>query len=208
MGCFLVLFVQVNLLQVAQTSCPGLVAAYDRSGCQQHLNNDPRNVRAITRDFSQTRGTVTSADGVVLAKSVPSNDRYKYQRVFPTGSLFGQITGSFSFTVRGLGRGARVQRRAVGPHRHPAAPHASPTCSWPATTPATSRSRCATTSRPPPARPSATSTGRRWSLDPKTGAILAMWSNPSYDPNPLSHHDTPGNPVAKAPARRPAQRPR
>ena len=26
-------------------------------------------------------------------------------------------------------------------------------------------------------------------LNPKTGAILAMYSNPSYDPNPLSSHD-------------------
>ena len=26
-------------------------------------------------------------------------------------------------------------------------------------------------------------------LDPTTGAILALWSNPSYDPNPLAAHD-------------------
>ena len=112
MACFLVLFVQVNLLQVGQTSCPGLVAAYDRSGCQQRLNSDPRNVRAITRDFSQNRGTVTSADGVVLAKSVPSNDRYKYQRVFPTGSLFGQITGRDVVFLARHGHG-----HTIPPHR-------------------------------------------------------------------------------------------
>ena len=27
-------------------------------------------------------------------------------------------------------------------------------------------------------------------LDPRTGAILALWSNPSYDPNLLSNNDT------------------
>ena len=33
-------------------------------------------------------------------------------------------------------------------------------------------------------------------LDPRTGAVLAMYSNPSYDPSPLASHD-------QAPFRRP-----
>ena len=196
MGCFLVLFVQVNLLQVAQTSCPGLVAVYDRSGCQQHLNNDPRNVRAITRDFSQNRGTVTSADGVVLAKSVPSNDRYKYQRVFPTGSLFGQITGSFSFTYGASG----VEREYNDELSGHTATQQLRTFSdlfvardHTGNLTLTVRDDLQATAR----QALGDKHGSALVLDPKTGSILAMWSNPSYDPNPLSHHDTPGNPVAR-----------
>jgi len=196
MACFLVLFVQVNLLQVGQTSCPGLVAAYDRSGCQQRLNSDPRNVRAITRDFSQNRGTVTSADGVVLAKSVPSNDRYKYQRVFPTGSLFGQITGSFSFTYGASG----VERQYNDELSGHTATQQLRTFSdlfvardHTGNLTLTVRADLQETAR----QALGAKLGSAVVLDPKTGSILAMWSNPSYDPNPLSHHDTPGNPVAQ-----------
>ena len=48
--------------------------------------------------IEQPRGAIISADGVTLAQSVPSKDQYKYQRVYPKGALFGQITGYFSFT--------------------------------------------------------------------------------------------------------------
>ena len=49
-------------------------------------------------EYEQPRGAIISADGVTLAQSVPSNDQYKYQRVYPRGALFGQMTGYFSFT--------------------------------------------------------------------------------------------------------------
>ncbi len=55
-------------------------------------------------------------------------------------------------------------------------------------------------------------TGSVVALDPRTGAILAMYSNPSYDPNPLAGHDfdaveaarqallaAPGNPLLVKP---------
>ena len=45
---------------------------------------DPNNTREILRDFSRPRGTITSADGVVLARSVPSGDSFLYQREIRT----------------------------------------------------------------------------------------------------------------------------
>ncbi|MSY44718.1 MAG: penicillin-binding protein 2, partial [Actinobacteria bacterium] len=36
-----------------------------------HLANDPRNTRAALRDINRPRGPILSADGVVLARSVP-----------------------------------------------------------------------------------------------------------------------------------------
>ena len=41
---------------------------------------------------------LVSADGVVLADSVASNDDYKYLRQYPTGALNENVTGYFSFT--------------------------------------------------------------------------------------------------------------
>jgi peptidoglycan glycosyltransferase len=78
-----VLFVQLNYLQV-----------FDATS----LDNNPHNTRDIIAEFVQPRGAIISADGVTLAQSVASKDQYKYQRVYPEGALFGQITGYFSLT--------------------------------------------------------------------------------------------------------------
>ncbi len=73
MVCFAILFVQLNRLTVFQAAA---------------LNDNPNNTREILRDFSQPRGTVTTADGEIIARSVPSDDRFELQREFPFGPLF------------------------------------------------------------------------------------------------------------------------
>ena len=78
-----VLFAMLNYLQIFHANA---------------LDNNPHNTRGIISEYEQPRGAILSADGVTLAQSVPSNDQYKYQRVYPTGTLFGQITGYFSLT--------------------------------------------------------------------------------------------------------------
>ncbi|MGH9273590.1 MAG: penicillin-binding protein 2, partial [Acidimicrobiales bacterium] len=88
MVCFAVLFVQLNRLTVFQAA---------------ELNDNPNNTREILRDFSRPRGTITSADGVVIARSVPSNDRFELQREYPEGALFAPITGYYSFTLGSSG---------------------------------------------------------------------------------------------------------
>jgi penicillin-binding protein A len=57
LACYLVLFVQLNVLAV---------------GRQQELNADPRNNRQTERDFNRPRGAIIAADGTVLARSVPT----------------------------------------------------------------------------------------------------------------------------------------
>ena len=77
LACYLVLFVQLNVLAV---------------GRQQELNADPRNNRQTERDFNRPRGAIVAADGTVLARSVPTprGDQFRYQREYPTGDLFGR----------------------------------------------------------------------------------------------------------------------
>ena len=54
MVCFAILFVQLNRLTVFEAA---------------KLNDNPDNTREILRDFTKPRGTVTTADGVVIAQS-------------------------------------------------------------------------------------------------------------------------------------------
>jgi len=80
---FSALFFQLNYLQVIKAN---------------DLNNHPGNSRAVVRDFSQPRGIIQTADGTVIAQSVPSGDAFKFQRQYPLGPTFAHITGYFSFT--------------------------------------------------------------------------------------------------------------
>ena len=175
MVCFLVLFVQLNRLTVFQAA---------------ELNDNPVNTREILRDFSQPRGSVSTADGVVIARSVPSGDRFEFQREFPEGPLFAHVTGFFSFTLGQLRGGEDLQRRAGRPHHRPPVPGPRATCSSTRTASATSPSASGRTSSRSPPSSSGEREGSVVALDPRTGEILALVSFPTYDPNLLANHDT------------------
>ena len=104
LACYLVLFVQLNVLAV---------------GRQQELNADPRNNRQTERDFNRPRGAIVAADGTVLARSVPTprGDQFRYQREYPTGDLFGNVTGYYTFSFGSTQLERTAERRADGRHR-------------------------------------------------------------------------------------------
>ena len=153
------------------------------------LNDNPANTRAVVRDFSQPRGAIVSSDGALLAESVPSGDTFKLQRRYPEGDLFGSITGFFSFTFGTEGVERQYNDLLSGRD-----------------SPQTGLVRLGDFLLDKNKVPDLTLTvskelqrtaldqlaGRKGAvvaLDPITGAILAMTSFPSYDPNPLSVHD-------------------
>jgi penicillin-binding protein A len=79
--CFIALFVQLNNIQVLKANS---------------LATNPDNPRVVAVELSQPRGDIVSSDGVTLASSVPTTGGvYKYERVYPanTASLFSQIVG-------------------------------------------------------------------------------------------------------------------
>src|SRR5207253_83843 len=64
----------------------------------KRLNANRLNSRQAVKDFSQPRGAIQTADGVVVADSVDTGDQFQRLRRYPTGPLFAHITGFFSFT--------------------------------------------------------------------------------------------------------------
>jgi peptidoglycan glycosyltransferase len=153
------------------------------------LNNDPHNIRVTTRDLTRNRGDVVSQDGSVLARSVPVKDQYKYLRTYPFGPLFAQVVGYQSITVGSagvenvynselLGNDVRLQTQSLADLLNAHSPTGTVVL---------------TLSRTAQAAAKAALRGRRGSvvvLDVKTGGIVAMYSEPSFDPNPLASHDT------------------
>lgn len=84
MAMYILLFAAMNYWQVGRAS---------------ELNGRADNYRAIRREFDRPRGEIVTADGVVVARSVanPQGSQFPYLRQYPTGSLFGGVTGYYSF---------------------------------------------------------------------------------------------------------------
>jgi len=57
--------------------------------------NDPRNQRVLLAEYARKRGQI-SAGGQVLANSVETDDRLRYQRQYANGPLYAALTGYYS----------------------------------------------------------------------------------------------------------------
>ncbi len=152
-----------------------------------HLSNDPRDVRAALRDANRPRGPIVTSDGEVVAQSTPSHDKseFKYQRSYPTGSLFSQIVGYQSFVFGNVGVENTYNSSLVG---RDADLQLQNVLSGGDT--GTVVLALSGTLQRVAQQALGNQRGSVVAIDPKTGKILAMYSNPSYDPNALASHDT------------------
>jgi peptidoglycan glycosyltransferase len=158
----------------------------------QALDKNPLNTRSVALRYEQPRGAIISADGVTLAQSVPSHDQYKYQRVYPQGALFGQITGYYSF-IYGTD-GLENEYNSVLSESNASVPFPTDLAQLKkffTTQPAPDNVHITVLSslQQLAASQLAGRKGAVVALDPRTGAILAMYSNPSYNPSPLASHN-------------------
>lgn len=159
------------------------------------LNDHPRNVRGIYSTLARDRGPIVIRGGEAIATSVPVDDNYKYQRTYSEGdagaaSLYAPVTGYFAIngTVTGMERYAnsylageddslwldRLQNLITGEEAQGSSVELTidpkvQKAAWDAL---------------------GDYVGAAVAIDPKTGAILAMVSKPSYDPNSLAVHDS------------------
>ena len=173
----IVLFVQLNYLQV-----------FDATS----LDNNPHNTRDIIAEFVQPRGAIISADGVTLAQSLPTKDQYKYQRVYPEGALFGQVTGYFSLTYGTDGLEDEYNSVLTDTNNSLTVPgNVSELKKFFTAQPSPDNLQLTVLSslQELAAKELAGRAGAVVALVPKTGAVLAMYSNPSYDPGPLASHN-------------------
>ena len=174
--CYLALFVQLNILQV---------------GREEELTADPRNDRQTIRDFNRPRGEIVSADGMVLARSEPVLDadaELEYERIYPTGALFGNVTGYYTFNYGSTqiertqsdvlaGTTSAQQIKALGDLFSGEDVSGSVVLNLRAD--AQFVARAALTDP-------VTGLEREGSvvvMEPSTGAIIAMYSSPTFDPN-------------------------
>jgi peptidoglycan glycosyltransferase len=171
--CYGALFLQVNRLTIFQAD---------------ELKNEPRNTREIVRDFSSPRGSIITADGTVVARSVPTDDRFKLQREYPTGDLFAHVTGYFAFELGSAGversyndelagRTMDLDLQSIDDLFVDQERVGDLTLSLRNDVQEVARDRLGAQE------------GSVVAIDPRSGEVLALWSFPSYDPNQLATHD-------------------
>ncbi len=156
------------------------------------LNSRNDNKRVRDAEFSRERGAIL-VNGNSVAESVPVNDQFKFQRRYPQPSKYAHLTGYYSYTY---GRNAveltendilsgsdprLFVNRVVDMfgNSQPKGGDVSLTIDPKAQNAAYDGLR---------ALGGPHIKGAVVALDPSTGAILAMTSSPSYDPNQLSSH--------------------
>jgi penicillin-binding protein A len=156
------------------------------------LANAPKNPRVFNLQFQQTRGDILSSDGTVLASSVLAapGSLYKYQRVYNpnTATLFAQIIG-FAPSVYGNYRGIESEYNSyLTPHTPPAKSirdlltNRTEVDNVTLTMNQNLQFQVAQTlDQLAPGVNGAAAVV----LNPTNGDIEAMYSNPSFDPNPL-----------------------
>lgn len=173
---FVALVLQLTYLQVVQAD---------------KLADDPRNVRNAIRDFSRPRGPILTAEGDLVAHSVQVGGEFEYQREYPMGSLFAHISGYQSFTLGNTGVERSYNDELIGRDTwmniHDLA-SLRRTLAGEQTTGKVVLS-ISTAMQQLVRDALGDQQGSIVALDPRSGAVLAMYSNPTYDPSVLASHD-------------------
>lgn len=153
------------------------------------LNNDPRNVRTLYREYGKPRGPIIVA-GQPVAQSTPVDDPFGYQRSYSQPELYSTVTGFYSVV-----NGGSQLERSMNDVLTGQADSLFWTRIQDLITGAQPQGSSIELTIDPAAQQAALDAlgdqrGAVVAVEPSTGKILAMVSTPGFDPNALATHDT------------------
>jgi penicillin-binding protein A len=167
------LFINLNVIALVQSD---------------DLANHPANRRLIIREYQIERGPIIVGEEPI-ARSEETEGELRYLRTYPEGPLYAHLTGYYSFVLRRAGLEAVMNEELTGQPTEVLAQNLSELLFR--------RDRAGNTVeltiRPEMQRAAREALGDQVgavvAVDPTTGAVLASYANPTYDPNALSSND-------------------
>jgi peptidoglycan glycosyltransferase len=173
---YVLLFAALNYWQVNRT---------------EELASEPGNTRALIRQFDTPRGPIITADGVVAARSVqaPGDSDVRFIRTYPTGDLLADITGYYTF---GLGA-TQLEQTKSGVLTGDTFTQQVRALDDLFSSSNDNSGELRLTVREDMQAVAKFLLGPREGsivlLEVETGAVISMWSYPSYDPNLVADPD-------------------
>lgn len=171
---FLAVFLQLNYVQIFAA---------------ERIASNNANVRSLLREYSIKRGDILTLDGTTVAVSKPTDGKLKFRRTYPEGELYAHTTGYYSirygtsriestYNDQLLGEAGVISMQDIQDRFLGSGEQGDDV-------------RLTIHSRMQRAARDALGSNRGAivALDPQSGEVRAMWSNPSYDPTPLASHD-------------------
>jgi penicillin-binding protein A len=174
LACYLALFAMLNHWQVFAA---------------ESVRDNPDNTRGVLRAFDRPRGSIATADGVLLARTVERQQgRFGHQREYLEPVRYGHLTGWFSLELGSAGLESSYNDELAG------TADSLRFRSWRelflTDDPVGNLVLSVHDSVQQVAQEQlGDREGSVVALDPRNGDVLALWSFPSYDPNVLSTHD-------------------
>ncbi|MEJ5914589.1 peptidoglycan D,D-transpeptidase FtsI family protein [Pseudokineococcus sp. 1T1Z-3] len=154
------------------------------------LDADPRNSRTLLDELGRDRGAITAAGGQILAESVENDGEIAYRRTYPGGAEWAHATGFYSVVYGSTGIESAVGPLLAGTADELFARRVADLLTGTQASGADVELTLVPEVQQAAQDALAGQRGAVVALEPSTGRVLAMVSNPSFDPGELASLDT------------------
>lgn len=163
-------------------------ASYSYVFRTQSLNTDPANRRVRDAEFGTDRGDILVGNTPIVT-STPVEDRFGFQRTYDQGELYAAVTGYYSFLYGGSGLERTYSPQLAGTSDVQFLQNLVDAATGKRQQGATLETTLDARAQQAAAKALGNRPGAVVALDWSTGAVLAMVTSPTYDPNALASHD-------------------
>ena len=155
----------------------------------REIADNNANIRSLLREYSIKRGDILTRNNtrVAVSRRQP-NKRLKYLRTYPGGELYGHITGWYSINYGESRIESAYHRQLLGEGGVLTIQNLTDRFLGEGEQGDDVQLTISDALQETARDALGNERGAVVALDPRNGEVLAMWSNPSFDPTPLASH--------------------